>query len=351
MEETGALLDELSYDDIQNMMDKMLGSQTFSFGEYVNKLVSGQMPFSLETVFQTVANGFLSNLEQERKLYFYLILIAVVGALFSNFGALLQGKQVADTAFYAVYLLFFSVLLTAFHQVSQIASDTLGQLLEFMKILTPSYFMTMAFSQGAMASGVYYQFTLVMITLADYVLVKFAVPAIHIYFMLRIANQLSGRDMFSKMAELIRDVVKFAMKTLFGVMMGINVVQGLLLPVASKMESSAVVKIAGAIPGVGNTVSTVTNTVLCAGTLVKNAVGVAGVLVVLFYCGIPLLRLIASRFLFQLAGAVIQPVSDKRIVACLSGVTEALQMLVYALFVGCMTFVLSIALMSAMTSG
>lgn len=241
------------------------------------------------------------------------------------------------------------MLLTAFTQVSQIAEDTLGQLLDFMKILTPSYFMTMAFSQGAAVSGIYYQFTLVMITLVDYVLVKFAIPAIHVFFLLRVANQLSGRDMFSKMAELIRDVVKFVMKTLFGVMMGINVIQGLVLPVASKMESTAVVKMASAIPGVGNTISTVTSTVLCAGTLVKNAVGVVGVLVVLFYCGMPLLHLVVSRFLFQLINAVIQPVSDKRIVACIAGAAESLQLLTYALFVGCMMFVLSIALMSAMT--
>lgn len=351
MEEADRIWDEISSEEIQQMTNQMLGDNTFSFSDYVDSLLHGQMPFSAESAVRTICDGLAANFAEERKMYIYLILLAVIGAVLGNFASLLQGKQVAETAFYAVYLLFFSVLLTAFAQMAEIAENTLGQLLDFMKVLFPSYFMTMAFSQGAAASGVYYQFTLAMLTIVDYVLVKFALPAVHIYFLLRVANQLSERDMFTKMAELIHDVVKFAMKTMFGIVMGFNVIQGLIVPVTSKLESSAVVKLSGAVPGVGNAISGVVSTVLCAGTLVKNAVGIAGVVVVLFYCGIPLLRLAVSRFLFQLSNAVLQPVSDTRVVACIGAMVEALKLLTYAVFVGCMMFVISIALMSAMTSG
>lgn len=350
MEETEGLWDEISTGEIQEMMDRMLGQQTFSFSDYVRKLMQGQLPFSLESIVQTVFHGLAANLVQEKQMYISLILIAIVGAVISNFTNLLQGKEVAQTAFYAIYILFFSVLLSAFTQTALIAQDTLSQLLDFIKVLAPSYFMTMAFSQGTVTSGVYYEFTLCMITVVDYVLLKFALPAIHVYFLLRIANQLSERELFTKMAELIHDVVKFVMKTMFGIMMGINVVQGMVLPLASQMESSAVVKLTSAIPGVGNTISSVTSTVLCAGTLVKNSVGVIGVIVVGLYCGMPLLRLVISRFLFQLTNAMIQPISDKRVTACMTAVVESLKLLTYAVFVGCMMFIISIALMSTMTT-
>lgn len=349
MEETEGLWDEISTGEIQTMMDQMLGEQSFSVSDYVSKMLQGQLPFSLESMLHTVCNGLAANLVQEKQMYVSLFLIAVVGAVLSNFSNLLQGKQVAQTAFYAIYILFFSVLLSAFTETAMIAQETLSQLLDFVKVLAPSYFMTMAFSQGTVTSGVYYEFTLCMITVADCVLLKFALPAIHVCFLLRIANQLSERDLFTKMAELIHDVVKFVMKTMFGVMMGLNVVQGMVLPLTSQMESSAVVKLAGAIPGVGSTISSVTSTVLCAGTLVKNSVGVIGVIVVALYCGLPLLRLVFHRFLFQLTNAVIQPVSDKRVTACITAVVEALKLLSYAVFVGAMLFIISIALMSTMT--
>lgn len=345
----GAILDEISSDEVQGMMDQMLGEQSFDFSDYVGGLVQGKMPVSVSEFVQTVLAGVHDNLMQQRKMYLYLILIAVVGAVITNFSKLLQGKQVSETAFYSVYILFFSVLAAAFTDVTAIAQGILEQLLDFMKVLAPTYFMSMTFVQGAAATGVYYEFTLVMITLVDYVLVHFALPAINLYFLLQIANQLSEEEMFSKMAELIRDVVRMVMKTMFGVMMGINVIQGLILPVTAEVKNSAVVRIGGAIPGVGNTISNVASTVLSAGTLVKNAVGVAGVIAVFLICVIPLLRLVVCRFCYQIIAAVIQPISDRRVIRCFGAVTESVQMLIYAVSVGCMMFIISIVVVSAMT--
>lgn len=107
MEEADRVWDEISSVDIQEMMDRMLGDSTFSFSGYVTSLMHGQLPFSIESVLRTVIDGLAANLQQEKKMYIYLILIAVIGAMLSNFTSLLQGKQVAETAFYAVYMLFF----------------------------------------------------------------------------------------------------------------------------------------------------------------------------------------------------------------------------------------------------
>lgn len=347
--EADEIIGEISYQEIQDMIDGMLGAQSFSFTGYLSDIAQGKIPFSPVEFLETVLRGMGGNLASEKRLYVSLILIAVVGAVLSNFSKLLQGKQVAETAFYALYLLFFSVMLTVFLQTSQIAEQTLERLLDFMKVLSQAYFITMGFTESAVAAGTYYEFTLFLIMLVQMVLVRFAFPAIQILFLLRMADQFAGQDMFSKMAELVKDIVNFVMKTMFGVMMGLNVVQGLVLPVTSKLQTSSVVKLSALVPGVGNVVSSVTSTVLCAGTLVKNAVGIAGILVIVLYCGVPILRLVISRFLFQCIGAVVQPVSDKRIVSCFSAAKESIQMLVYALSTGSMMFVISITLISAMT--
>ncbi len=348
---TEEIMGEISCQEIQEMIDGMLGGQSFSFMEYLSEIVQGKMPVSFTDFFQAMFQGITGSLVQERKLYFSLVFIAVIGAVLSNFSKLLQGKQVAETAFYALYLLFFSIMLSVFLQTSQVAEQTLERLLDFMKVLSPAYFIAMGFTESAVSAGAYYEFTLVLIMLVQMVLVKFAFPAIQVFFLLRMADQLSGREMFSKMAELVEDIVNFVMKTMFGLMMGLNVVQGLILPVTSKLQTSSVVKLSSMIPGVGNVVSSVTSTVLCAGTLVKNAVGITGILVVVLYCGVPLLRLVISRFLFQLMGAVVQPVSDKRLVACFSAAKESIRMLVYALSTGSMMFVVSITIISTMTNG
>ena len=207
----------------------------------------------------------------------------------------------------------------------------------------------MTFSQGAATTTAYYEFTLMMVMVVDLLLLRIILPAVNVFFLLQLVNQISEDDMFTKMSELIKDLVKLAMKTIFGLMMGINVIQGLILPVASQVEKSAIVKVTTAIPGIGNTIGSVANAVLCAGKLVKNAVGVTGVIAVFLICAIPLLKLLFYRFSYQLIAAVVQPVSDKRVIRCFGAMTEAVRLLVQAVAMGAMLFILSIVVISSMT--
>lgn len=346
---TSEILDEISDSDMQSVMNDIMGNGTFDFCEYVGKIVNGEVPFSVQDIVNTIYNGIRDNFIHDRKIYVYIIIIAVMGAVIANFSKLLQGKKVSEMAFYSVYILFFSVLITSFNSFTAIAQDTLSNLFDFMKVLSPAYFMCMSFSTGSVAGSVYYQTTLVIITVVNCILLKIALPSIQVYFLLQLANQLSEDDMFSKLSELIHDIVSTLMKTMFGVVMGINVVQGLVVPITAQAKQSFIVKAGSAIPGIGSTISSVAGTVLCAGKLVKNAVGVTGIIALMIICAIPLLRLLLSRFMYQTVTVLIQPISDKRIIKCLGAVAETIRLQVYAVGVGCMMFVISIAIISAMS--
>lgn len=66
------------------------------------------------------------------------------------------------------------------------------------------------------------------------------------------------------------------------------------------------------------------------GKACKNAVGVTGIVVLLILCAAPLLKLWVSEFAYKGLAAVLQPISDKRIVNCLSITADAIKLLAYA---------------------
>ncbi len=342
-----SIMQEISSDEVQSVIDETLNGQKFDFAGYIGSIINGQSPFSFEEAAKYILDGIYNNIVQEKNIYIYLIVIAIMGALVANFSKLLQGKKVAETA---LYMLFFSVIAVSFANICNVASKTLVNVSDFIKIYSTTYFTCIAFTNGSLAGSVFYEFTLVMMNVTSYVVVKFALPAIQFYFFLRIASQISEEDVFSRLAVLIKDVVNTGLKTMFGVIMGINVVQGLVVPVAAEAKNSVLVKMGSAIPGIGNTVGSVTSTVLYAGKLVKNAVGITGIIFVIVICLFPLIRIIISKFMYQLISAFIQPVSDKRITNCLDAAADSLKMQVYAVGTGCMMFVISIALISAMTT-
>ena len=343
------IVQELSLEDIQEVLDQILPGENFSFGDCVHSLIQNGT-FSFEELFRQLGDSIAGSFSEEKSTILYLGIIAVLGAIFHSFSQLIKEKQVAQTAFFAMYTLFFSVLCASFLQISQLAADTLTKLLDFMKVLVPSFFISLSFTQGTGGAGTYYEFTLVMIALVNWCMVKIAIPGANLYFFLQVSNYLAKEDMFSKMAELLRDGVRLMVKTLFGVMMGMSVIQGLILPITARVKQMAVVQVSSGIPGIGNVLGNTLQTVLCAGTLVKNAVGVTGLVVVALICAVPLLHIVLNRLLYQLVGAAIQPISDRRLVQGIDGTVQAVKLLEMIVGMGAMVFIMSIAIISVMTS-
>lgn len=103
------------------------------------------------------------------------------------------------------------------------------------------------------------------------------------------------------------------------------------------------------IPGVGNVFNSVSDLVLGSAILIKNSIGVAALLVLAVLCLIPAAKLVLFSLSYKLAAAVIQPVSDVRIVECISSVGEGMFLLMKTMVVSGILFWLTLAVMCAAT--
>ncbi len=143
-----------------------------------------------------------------------------------------------------------------------------------MKALSPAYFMTVAASSGALSAAVFYEGVLLLVWLIQWILLNVLLPAAEIYVLLRLVNHLSREEMLGKFAEFLKTVVSWALKTLLGLVAGLQVVRGLVAPVMDSLKRSVIGKAAGALPGVGNAVNMVTELVITSAVLVRNCLGV-----------------------------------------------------------------------------
>lgn len=84
--------------------------------------------------------------------------------------------------------------------------------------------------------------------------------------------------------------------------------------------------------------------------LLKNGIGVAGMIFIAVLALIPLVEFLILAFLYQLVAALVQPVSDRRITTCIAGVSSGYQLMVKVIASTTLLFVLSIALVVAVTS-
>ena len=80
--------------------------------------------------------------------------------------------------------------------------------------------------------------------------------------------------------------------------------------------------VGSAIPIVGKVLGDAVDTVLGCGIILKNAVGLVGVLIVVGICIIPILKLAVLTISYKLLASICEPIADKNIVSLLEQVGD-----------------------------
>ena len=343
--------EDFDYDDIQSAIDDVLSSRgAFDFKSYVGKLITSGDGVSSKGAISDLLTAIGKEFDANKSALFKLIMIAIIAAIFTNFTNVFNNNQVSETSFYIAYLLLFTTITGTFATATAVASDAINAVLTFMKALIPTYFMSIAFCSSKATTLLFYEGALVLITIVDVLIVHILIPLVNIYMVITLVNNLAKEDLLSKLAELLETIIRWSLRTLFIAVVGFNTIQGLIVPASNSVKKTLAIRFTKAIPGIGNSLNSVAETVLGAGTLIKNSIGVAGLVVIILICVIPLIKLIVTMFIYKVGVAIVQPISDKRVVTCISGAANAAGLLVYIVSIAAVLFMVTIAILAATTS-
>lgn len=340
---------EFEFSEIEDLLDDIFPEKKTDFQDLIKKMLSGQTEPSLQVIGEMISDQFFYEWKSSKAGMVHILLIVIVAAVFTNFSNVFQNQQISEISFYALYLLLITIGLNSFRILIVSASENLERLIGFMKVLGPVYFLAVAFAAGSSTSILFYNLVLLLIYLVELVILNFLIPFVQVYIVVKVMNNLSEEDYLSKFAELCETVIAWTLKTLLAGVTGVNIIQGLLSPAIDSLKRSVVGRSAEAIPVVGDAIGGVTEVMLGTAVLIKNGIGVAGALVCIGICLVPIIQMAVVTLLYKLIAAMIQPVSDKRIVGCISSIADGSQMLLRIIFTTGVLFLLTIAVVTATT--
>lgn len=340
------ILSEMDLDGIEQAVDGLLEDTDFSFSEMLRRLMSGEEALGTDTLGELIVQVLTGTMSGQKRVLMQLIVLVLACAFLSNLSSLFSDGQLWETSFYIVYLLAFVLLVGAFQSVSQNLMVTIRGLVEFMKVLTPAYYLAVAAASGASTATMFYQIVLVVIGAVEGLIVTLILPAVHVYVLLALINHLSKEEFLSHMTELLETGIEWALKTSLGILVGLQIIRSLIAPALDAFRRTLIGKTASAIPGVGNAVNAVTEMVIGSAVLIRNCFGVTAI-VVLFLAGLyPVLELLVTGLAYRVLAAFSQPVCDKRICNCLATVGKGYGLLLKVLLTVEMLFLMTIAILA-----
>lgn len=331
-------------DGIESAVSEMLApGTTVSFRDLLSRLAEGDLSQTGELLWLLMKEQLSGGLYENQQLLFKIAALAVIGAIFTNFAMAFSKEQVAETGFYLTYTLLMTLLMSSFVMTASIVTDVLSALTGFMKVLLPTFCLTLTLTTGSLLSGAYYELMMLAIALADWVMAAVLVKLIQVYILTALVNHISQEDYLSKLGELLAVLIRWSIRTVVGLVLGINVIQTMLLPAIDRAKSTAAYKLISAVPGVGIAMNTAAGAVIGSGVLIRNVLGMGSLIMILIICVMPVIRVCLVLLSYRVVQSIIQPVSDKRLLDGIESITQGVGMLLQVLFGCVLMFILSLA--------
>lgn len=231
------------------------------------------------------------------------------------------------------------LLITAlFSDMAAKASETVGRIAGFSSAAAPVLATLLTAMGCEMSAGAYSPLMAFLSSGVVALLEGVIIPMALALGVLSVIDGLTQRVRLGKAAALLKKIIKWIIGLMSTLYLGIASIQGLSANAVDGVSiRTAKYALDKLIPAAGGMISGSIDTVAGCSLLLKNAAGIASIVILFALILKPLVYLIGGMFAFKAAAAVCEPFSDPRIPKMLEGVSDAVSFLFAAAATsGCM---------------
>lgn len=224
-----------------------------------------------------------------------------------------------------------TVLVGTVSSFFQMGTETLITLSQFSKALLPCIAAAAAASGAIGAAAAEGAATALFLDLLLNLMNGMVMPLIYAYTAAVIADAAVGSNILSAAAKLMKKLCTLLLTVLVTVFTVYFSITGALSGAAGQLGIKLTkTALSTVLPVVGGILSDAASSVLAGASILRNTVGVFGLLVVLAVCLAPVLTLGLYLLLYKLAAAIAETLSDRRMSSLVSGIGDAFGMVLAA---------------------
>lgn len=320
-----------------------------SFETLYRMLLGGNIEEAIELAIYNFYSSIGGELLEHRLLLIKLAVLVIVAAIFNNYSSVLKFSFVGEQGFFITYLMIAVLLMQSFMLIYNVAEEAVYYIKDLTTCMLPALYMSITMCAGLTTSQMVNTMFLTMLAVVEKILLIVVLPGTRIYFLIVVLNQMNQTDRFSRLAGLIKQGLAFILKSVVTGIIGLNVMKSILLPVYDNAKYNVLQKGLSMVPG-GASLSGLSTILVGAGVLIKNSVGIATVVVLLVLGSVPLIKIFCFYIIYKVLLALIQPISDKRILNGIQGAVDSAGVLLRASATSIVLAVLSIAIVLLTTN-
>lgn len=337
-------IDIFSSDELDNFVDELVSTNELApdinLKEFLKSLVSGDEKIDTKTIFSKAGDLFFDEIRINLKLLSQILIIAIISAILNNMQSIFEGSTISGLANYVTYILLATLIIASFYQIVELTKDTINSMVNFMQIILPLLLTFLVLAGGPNTKLIFHPMILATVNVIGSLVKNVVFPLVYFSFIISILSNLSERMELKKLSELGRQVVVFIISASFTVFIGIITIYGLSTKIDGITIRTAKFAVDRFIPIVGGFLSDAVETVIGSSAILKNGIGIIGLLVLIIITAIPIIKISTLLLIYKIAAAVVEPIVSKNVSNLLDDVSKSyLLILISTVSVAIMFFI------------
>ena len=335
---------------LDNLLRDLLPGRSTDSMDFIEEVLKGNWALDPALFWRYIAGTITGVFDDWRRLFISVLVLFILVALVSNLMSALKNEGAAKAAktFFIVCQLV--VLINAFHEVLGIVEEAMTRMIEFLKLMIPAYMICIAAAGSGLTALIFYKLLLGFLCLIEGIVAASLTTVVEGYVMLGVVESVWGEERFKGLMDLIKKGLQWVLKMMIVVMSGSSILQVIITPVVDKTNNAVIQKTAGAIPGIGDVIESVSSVTLASAIAVKNSLGVLILVALILLIAVPVIKSFMILLIIRVSGALGSICGEKQMMKCVEYISEAGFMLLRILITVTTLFFVTIAAVTNATS-
>ncbi len=311
----------------------------------VYSIISGENAISYSSFFASIFSIFIDLILKYLPLLSVIIAIGVISNLLSGAKSNFSEKSTNNLVHLVCFLSVCILMIGMITNLIKTTSSSIGSMVGQINVLFP-ILLTLMVGIGANASaGVFQPIVAIISTYVADFFNYFIIPLFMASFVFNIITNLSDNIKLDKFNSFISSLFKWSVGLVFTLFFAIMTIQGISGGTFDSLSiRTTKYTIKSYIPIMGGYLSDGMDLILSSSILIKNAVGLVGILVIITTILSPLLEIVVFSLMLKLVSAILQPMNNNKTSNFLMSISKSITMLSSAIIAIGFMYLISIGL-------
>lgn len=330
-------LDFSSVEEVLNFLDneqyELLGSN--SFFDKIQKIINGEFSQNQQSLFSAILNLIFENILSFIPIICLIIAIGITFSLVNASRPNTKNKSLGDVIHFVCFGAIIAILIGSITQMVAFTSNTILTIKKQIDAVMP-ILLTVMTAIGSNTSVSMYQPTVAVLSgTITSIFTKVLMPIFIISMVFAIVSNLSNNVKLNKFTEFFSSLFKWIIGIVFTVFSSFLAIQGISAGSIDGISiRTAKYTIKNTVPLVGSYLADGLNLIVASSVLIKNAVGLCGLILLLVTILVPILKLVVYMLALKLTAAILEPVTDSKISNFITMTSKNISLLI-VLILGC----------------